>query len=157
MSTRETNQRLIKVHAMTLLLNYGFDSSEEQALSLMSDLMIKYIQKLGTTSKHICELAGRQSVNMFDVLYAFKDLSIKESEITNFMKEKRTSLTNKAVLNLVKHVNDKSTVETESYKIKSKTQRLLLKNTKKLRAHESALIKTIEKGEHLICGEHFST
>jgi transcription initiation factor TFIID subunit 8 len=57
-----------RVAAAQLTEAAGFDSAQRSSLEVLSDLLLRYIQELGSSSHAYAELAGRAESNALDVV-----------------------------------------------------------------------------------------
>lgn len=54
----------MKIFIIKYLINHNFSYIEENALNILADFIIKYMQRLGLKSKEICERSGRSIPNI---------------------------------------------------------------------------------------------
>lgn len=93
---------------MHSLLWNGFETCQEQTLSVLNDFLIHFIKKLGVESKNIATLAGHTNITIFDLLLLLDHYNYKlSSEISDFLKTNEQTLGNRAsffeeILDLVK-------------------------------------------------------
>lgn len=59
----------------------GFDSMQQSALDILSDLLLRYIGEIGATAHSYAELSHRAAPSADDLLMAFKELGIKVEDI----------------------------------------------------------------------------
>ena len=96
LGNKDVNLRLMKIYIMHALLWNGFDTCQEQTLSVLTDFLVHFIKKMGLESKKIANLSGRSSVTIFDILLLLNHCNYKlSSEITDFIKTSRKSLGNR--------------------------------------------------------------
>lgn len=93
---------------MNALVWNGFETCQEQTLSVLNDFLIHFIKKLGVESKSIATLAGHTNVTIFDLLLLLDQYNYKlSSEISDFLKTNEQTLGNRVsffeeILELVK-------------------------------------------------------
>ena len=96
LGNKDVNLRLMKIYIMHALLWNGFDTCQEQTLSVLTDFLVHYVKKMGLESKKIANLSGRSSTTIFDLLLLLNNCNYKlSSEITDFIKASKKTLGNR--------------------------------------------------------------
>ncbi|CAD8132584.1 unnamed protein product [Paramecium pentaurelia] len=75
-SKEQSLGKLMKIYVSQMLLNSGISSCQEQGINLLAEFFIKIIRNVGSKSKKLYELQGRQEGDIFHVLMALDTLSI---------------------------------------------------------------------------------
>lgn len=93
LGNKEINARMLKIYIMHSLLWNGFETCQEQTLTVLTDFIIHFIKKLGLESKNIATLAGHSNVTIFDLLLLLNQYNYKLSdEISDFIKNNKKNL-----------------------------------------------------------------
>lgn len=74
-----------RVAAAQLAEAAGFDCAKRSSLEVLSDLLLRYIQELGSSSHAYAELAGRAESNALDVTVALKDLGVSIADLQEYV------------------------------------------------------------------------
>ncbi|KUF85517.1 Transcription initiation factor TFIID subunit 3 [Phytophthora nicotianae] len=69
----------------------GFDAVQKSAADALTEILAKYIQRIGASAKEIAELAGRAQPKATDVVQAFQDLEPAPVEIKDLIKTLETA------------------------------------------------------------------
>ncbi|KAL4101464.1 hypothetical protein PRIC1_005216 [Phytophthora ramorum] len=69
----------------------GFDAVQKSAADALTEILAKYIQRIGGTAKDIAELAGRTQPKATDVVQAMQDLEPAPVEIKDLVKTLETA------------------------------------------------------------------
>ncbi|KAL4426195.1 hypothetical protein ABPG74_002960 [Tetrahymena malaccensis] len=92
----DTNVKLMKIFLSQYLISEGFKKAQEHAINLLTDLLIKYIKKIGVKVKRITQLQGRNETNIFQLLFEVDtNMKITLNSILDYISENQ----NKEVIN----------------------------------------------------------
>ncbi|OLL25347.1 Transcription initiation factor TFIID subunit 3 [Neolecta irregularis DAH-3] len=78
---------LCRISATQILQSSGFDKSRPSVIDTFTDILIRYIDLLGSTAKTFAEVAGRSSVHLEDLRGAFENTGVffKEEGVEEFI------------------------------------------------------------------------
>ena len=65
----------------------GYESVQDSAAEVLSELLIKYITELSASSHGYAELANRSSVNVHDILLSLDDLGTSVAELKAYLSD----------------------------------------------------------------------
>lgn len=63
----------------------GYESVQESAVEVLSELMIKYITELATRSHDYAELANRSSITVNEVVLGLDDMGVGVQELQTYL------------------------------------------------------------------------
>ncbi|KAJ6229667.1 transcription initiation factor tfiid subunit 3 [Anaeramoeba flamelloides] len=95
----EFAQTLSKLAISFLCREMGCHYMEEGALELLTDVMQKYIKKIGNVTSQYSELSGRNSVNYLDLRNALVQFNISTSQLEYFATKIRELSLGKTISN----------------------------------------------------------
>ncbi|KAI9144072.1 hypothetical protein BKA69DRAFT_1036422 [Paraphysoderma sedebokerense] len=76
---------LARIIAAQILHQQGFHGMLDSTTSVLSDIMLRYLELLATHAKISAELCGRSNVNFSDVNVVFKRFNIKAKDLKDFV------------------------------------------------------------------------
>uniref|UniRef100_A0A1D2ADZ2 Bromodomain associated domain-containing protein n=1 Tax=Auxenochlorella protothecoides TaxID=3075 RepID=A0A1D2ADZ2_AUXPR len=62
----------------------GFDALQTSSASILSELLVRYMEEVGVSSHAYTELAGRTEPSAMDVLFALNDMGVSVTELKEF-------------------------------------------------------------------------
>lgn len=83
--SEDFTRALARVAVGQLAENAGYESVQESAVDVLSELMIKYITELSTTAHGYAELANRTSINIHDLLLGLDDVGTSVPELHAYL------------------------------------------------------------------------
>ncbi|CAD8139126.1 unnamed protein product [Paramecium pentaurelia] len=86
-SKEQSLGKLMKIYVAQMLLNSGVSSCQEQGINLLAEFLIKVIRKVGSNSRRLYELQGRQEGDIFHVLMALDQLSVTCTSLLQHFKK----------------------------------------------------------------------
>lgn len=95
-------------------MNSGWESCEEHAISVFTEIIIKYIKNLGSQAKRLTEMTDRRETNIFDVIHALKVMDISLRKIENHIYESRRLNLNTPMLKTISQITQESGMIEES-------------------------------------------
>lgn len=131
LGNKDINLRMMKIYVMHALLWNGFDTCQEQTLTVLTDFLVHFIKKLGLESKNIANLTGRSNVTIFDMILLLDQYNYKlSSEITDFIKSNKKNFGNR--VSFMNEVFELTQPEKNEQKVIEKETNAININKKKL-------------------------
>lgn len=73
---KDTTYQAVKIYIMNILLQKGYETVEEQALNVFTEMFLRYTQNIGIIGKKLANLGNRNTSNIVDVLFSANLLNI---------------------------------------------------------------------------------
>jgi transcription initiation factor TFIID subunit 8 len=83
--SEEYARAIAKVVAAQLAEADGFESVQESAIEILSDLLLRYISELSIGAHSYAELATRSQINVPDVLMSLEDMGTSVEDLRGYM------------------------------------------------------------------------
>lgn len=97
--------RLVKLHVTLYLLRNKYVYSQDRALNILADFIVKYIQKAGMRAKSLAQMSLRNEVNIFQALYTLDTaLNLPIVKIERYMKRQSENSDRFGIHNMVNDI-----------------------------------------------------